>query len=77
MATIFREQGSPTLVIGGIYDHLHILFSLARVIKIAEVVEAAKTDTSKWIKTKGQSFRNFHWQKGYGAFSVGHPRLGP
>ena len=71
MATVFREQKSPTLTIGGTYDHLHILFSLARVVKIAELVEAIKISTSKWIKTKGKSFRNFHWQKGYGAFSVG------
>ena len=76
MATIFREQKSPTLAIGGVSDHLHVLFSLARVISIAEVVEAIKTSTSKWIKTKGQPFRNFHWQKGYGAFSVGRSEVG-
>jgi putative transposase len=34
-----------------------------------------KTDTSKWIKTKSQSFKNFHWQKGYGAFSVGQSEV--
>ena len=75
MATIFREQKSPTLAVGGVSDHLHVLFSLARVISIAELVEAIKTSTSKWIKTKGQPFRNFHWQKGYGAFSVGQSEL--
>jgi putative transposase len=75
MATIFRGQKSPTLAIGSVYDHLHVLFSLARVVRIAELVEAVKTDTSKWIKTKGQSFRNFHWQKGYGAFSVGQSEV--
>ncbi len=30
-----------------------------------------KKDSSSWIKTKGQQFRNFHWQDGYGAFSIG------
>ena len=75
MATIFREHKSPTLAIGGISDHLHVLFALARVVTIAELVEAIKTDTSKWIKTKGQSFRNFHWQRGYGAFSVGRSEV--
>lgn len=76
MATIFREQKSPTLAIGGVSDHLHVLFSLARMVTIAQLVEAIKTDTSKWIKTKGQIFRNFHWQKGYGAFSVGRSAVG-
>jgi REP element-mobilizing transposase RayT len=76
MATIFRAQKSPTLCIGGTNDHLHILFALARIVTIAEIVEAVKTDTSKWIKTKGSGFRNFHWQKGYGAFSVGQSEVG-
>jgi len=29
-----------------------------------------KKDSSSWIKTKGTQFRNFHWQDGYGAFSI-------
>ena len=30
-----------------------------------------KKDSSSWIKTKGREFRSFHWQDGYGGFSVG------
>lgn len=71
MAKIFRELKSPSLTIGGTYDHIHILFSLGRVIAIADLVEEVKTNTSKWIKTKGPEFKNFHWQSGYGAFSIG------
>jgi putative transposase len=77
MATIFREQKSHTLAIGGVCDHLHVLFSLARVVKIAELVEAVKTDTSKWIKTKGQSFRNFHGRKAMEHFRLDNQRLRP
>ncbi|HEY6332723.1 MAG TPA: transposase [Blastocatellia bacterium] len=28
-------------------------------------------DSSKWIKSKGVWYRDFHWQDGYGAFSIG------
>jgi putative transposase len=56
-------------------DHLHILFSLARIITIADLVEEVKTNSSKWIKTKGRAFRNFHWQRGYGAFSIGQSNI--
>ncbi len=70
LATIFRALKSPSLCIDGTADHVHVLFSLARVITIADLVEEAKTESSKWIKTKGREFRNFHWQKGYGAFSI-------
>lgn len=71
MAKIFRELKSPSLAIDGTSDHVHILFSLSRIITVADLVEEIKTSTSKWIKTKGREFRNFHWQKGYGAFSIG------
>ena len=77
MATIFRELKSPALAIGGTTDHVHILFSLARVVTIADIVEEVKTSTSKWIKTKGRDFRNFHWQRGYGAFSIGQSNVVP
>jgi hypothetical protein len=75
MATIFRGLKSPSLTIDGTTDHVHILFSLSRVIKIADLVEEVKTESSKWIKTKGPEFRNFHWQRGYGAFSIGQSQV--
>ncbi len=75
MATIFRELKSPSLTIDGTNDHVHILFSLGRVIRIADLVEEVKTETSKWIKTKGPEFSNFHWQRGYGAFSIGQSNV--
>ncbi|HKP36543.1 MAG TPA: IS200/IS605 family transposase [Pyrinomonadaceae bacterium] len=77
MAKIFRELNSPSLALDGTRDHLHILFSLARTITIADIVEEVKTSTSKWIKTNGPEFRNFHWQKGYGAFSIGQSNVEP
>ena len=75
MAKIFRELKSPSLTIGGTDDHVHILFSLGRTIEVADLVEKVKTNSSKWIKTKGQEFANFHWQRGYGAFSIGQSQV--
>jgi putative transposase len=75
MAKIFRELKSPSLTIDGPGDHVHILFSLGGVIKVADLVEEIKTESSKWIKTKGREFTNFHWQRGYGAFSIGQSNV--
>jgi REP element-mobilizing transposase RayT len=75
MAKIVRALKSSSLAIDGTSDHLHILFSLSRVIKIADLVEEVKTESSKWIKTKGPEFKNFHWQNGYGAFSIGQSQV--
>ena len=75
MAKIFRELKSPSLTIGGNDDHVHILFSLGRTLTIADLIEEVKTASSKWIKTKGQEFENFHWHGEYGAFSIGQSQV--
>ena len=75
MAKVFRELKSPSLAINGTNDHGHVLFSLSRSITVAELVEELKTSTSKWVKTKGREFKNFHWQRGYGAFSIGQSNV--
>jgi hypothetical protein len=33
-------------------------------------LEELKKQSSKWIKTKGQAYSDFFWQRGYGVFSV-------
>ena len=70
MAPILRNHDCPTLQIGGAPDHIHALFAFSKNSSIAEVVYEVKRGSSKWIKTLGQEFKRFHWQSGYGAFSV-------
>jgi len=70
MATVLTNNGCPSLCVGGVEDHAHLLFGLSRTLTVAKVVEAVKTSSSKWIKTKGSEFKGFHWQGGYGIFSV-------
>ncbi|HTV57163.1 MAG TPA: transposase, partial [Terriglobia bacterium] len=37
---------------------------------LADVGEEIKTNSSWWIKTQGRGVGGFHWQNGYGGFSV-------
>ncbi len=69
-AGILMEWKSPALIIGGVADHVHVLFCLSKNHALAKVIEEIKKGSSKWLKTQGQEFRDFHWQAGYGAFSV-------
>jgi putative transposase len=73
LAAIFRAAQSPSLSIGGYRDHVHVLFALSRTKPVASIVEEVKVASSKWLKTKG--IRNFHWQAGYGAFSIGESNV--
>jgi len=59
-----------TVIVGGFRDHVHILCFLSKKITLMKLMEEVKGHSSKWIKTKGEEFREFYWQSGYGAFSV-------
>lgn len=74
--TVLREIECPTVKAGGTEDHIHILSGLSRKIAIKDLIEHVKTETSPWIKKKDPSLRNFYWQGGYGAFSVGESDVG-
>lgn len=58
------------LIVGGYYDHIHILCMLSKNISLVELVKKIKAHSSKWIKTRGEKYSSFYWQDGYGAFSV-------
>ena len=69
-AGIYQEWDSPALVIGGVDDHIHALFSLSRNHPLKKIVEEVKKGSSKWAKIDGPKNPDFYWQAGYGAFSV-------
>ena len=70
LAATLDHIDCPSLQVGGVADHVHLLFGLSRTRTIADIVETVKTASSRWIKSKDSRLANFHWQSGYGAFSV-------
>jgi len=70
LTSVFASCGSYVHKIGGVNDHIHLFVTLPRTLAISELLEVSKKNSSKWIKTKGQKYINFSWQKGFGAFSV-------
>ncbi|MBA3441189.1 MAG: IS200/IS605 family transposase [Pyrinomonadaceae bacterium] len=75
LSVVFRACQSPSLLVGGTQDHVHALFVLHRTWTVAAVVEEVKKSSSKWLKTNGRELRNFQWQSGYGAFSIGQSNV--
>ena len=70
MATILTGMDSSAILINSVEDHAHVFFHLSKNRALCDVIESLKKDSSKWIKTKARTYRNFHWQTGCGAFSV-------
>ena len=56
--------------INGIENHIHILCIMSKNISLADLTEDLKRNSSRWIKTKADKYKNFAWQGGYGGFSV-------
>jgi REP element-mobilizing transposase RayT len=70
LAVVFQDLQCPASIINSVDDHLHVLFLLGRSQAVCDVVEKAKTASSKWTKRQGKVFAGFSWQTGYGVFSV-------
>ncbi len=70
LVSVLNDNGSFVHRIGGMSDHVHIFCTLPRTLSISELLEEIKKHSSKWIKTKGQQYFDFSWQKGFGVFSV-------
>jgi putative transposase len=68
---IARENGISATAVGGTADHVHLLISLPRTISIAKAIQLLKSGSSKWIHDNFPESKNFAWQGGYGAFSIG------
>ena len=67
---IITGLGGIPIIINGVEDHIHILTTLPKTITLSKYLEEIKCSSSKWIKTKGINYKDFSWQRGYGAFSV-------
>lgn len=65
-----RDLGCKPIEINSMPDHVHLLFSLSRTVTVSDVVAQLKRGSSLWVKELSAKHHAFHWQNGYGAFSV-------
>lgn len=72
---MLKNHGCTVVQVGGVEDHIHLLFSLSKTLSVSATVEKLKTSSSKWIKVRWPEQSSFCWQAGYGAFSVGNRDL--
>ena len=72
--TLNRHE-SRCLAAGGTANHVHVLVSMSKNVALSALVGELKKSSSRWIKTKGTQFREFGWQDGYGAFSIGESNV--
>jgi len=67
--TIIQKYGHKVLSIGGMSDHIHILFGFRPTQALSKLIQEVKRDSSEWINQQHFIYGRFSWQEGYGAFS--------
>lgn len=64
------NHNTPAVKIGGVEDHVHIVCRLSKTIEVATLIRELKKTSSTCVKEQDPRLAHFHWQAGYGAFSV-------
>jgi putative transposase len=63
------------VIIGGVEDHVHLLFAHPRTATVSAVVKELKRGSSVWVKGHAPGLSDFEWQNGYGVFSIGQSQV--
>ena len=72
---ILTNLDCQPLIIGGVEDHVHLLFTQSRTATVADVVKELKRSSSVWLKANSPALADFAWQGGYGVFSIGQSQV--
>jgi REP-associated tyrosine transposase len=73
LAATTNHLGSPSISVGGVADHIHLVCTLGRTLSVATLVAKLKVSSNQAFK--GNFASQFSWQSGYAAFSVAESTL--
>jgi len=72
---IIQNHGHKVLSIGGMPDHIHLLFGFRPTQSLSELMQNIKRNSSEWINKEKLIMGKFSWQEGYGAFSYSKSQI--
>jgi putative transposase len=70
-----RSEGGFCILANGLADHLHVLARLRQDKAVSDVLRSIKANSSGWVHDVFPKLESFHWQEGYGAFTVSKSQL--
>ncbi len=70
IAGVMENLSGKLLKAGSVEDHIHLLLVLPRTSSPADLVKELKIATNAWLKEQRRRWMDFHWQAGYGMFSI-------
>ncbi|NEN23429.1 IS200/IS605 family transposase [Cryomorpha ignava] len=70
-----KDTGCDSLIVNGVEDHVHCLFSIPPKFSTSEILQKIKGNSSKDFNKLEMFDTPFRWQTGYGAFSQSYREL--
>jgi putative transposase len=70
MGSIARAKNAKLIEVNSEPDHVHLYVSMPSTISIADLINALKSNSTRWIRLTFPNRKWFCWQEGYAAFSV-------
>jgi putative transposase len=70
MASVIKAKNGKLIKVNSEPDHIHLYVSMPSTISIAALINACKSNSTRWIRQTFPNRKWFSWQEGYGAFSV-------
>ena len=68
-------DGVSPIKIGGVSDHVHVLFYTKGIVGEAEIIRKIKSDSSRWINENRLTVGRFAWQEGGARISYSHSAI--
>jgi len=75
LAGALRNMDCHCLIVGGHEDHVHMLYRKPPTLRTKDMIEELKRQSSLWLRDHNFVERNFHWQSGFGAFSISNSEV--
>jgi putative transposase len=75
LADTAERLGGRHIITNGPEDHVHQLCFLPPDITVSEFMRVLKSNSSGWVHRTFTELKDFSWQTGYGAFTVGRREL--
>jgi len=75
MGNLINQSNCKTMIVNGVEDHVHCLFSIKPVVSVSDVMKNVKAKSSKYINDHSLTRDRFEWQRGYGVFSYNQSQL--
>lgn len=65
-----RRLDCPARAIGVVTDHVHLLVRQGRSANQSDWIKEIKRSSTIWLRRRAPNLVDFHWQAGFGVFSV-------